>query len=185
MDLNSVKTKKIRIAFTIALCVVMALYYVVCALPMITYTHQTGDLAGQEETISLSSFIWKPYNHADITGTQPLNDLFKAELQKKVNLPINHTIPGPLFAFVGAFISILVVAICWKKAFNVYFPVVWGVGSILLYLINPLLQLSIIDSSILMLHYILFALAIVITIAEFFLISLPQIKHERANKELY
>lgn len=185
MDLNSVKTKKLRIAFTIALCVVLALYYVVSALPMITYTHQTGDLAGQEETISLSSFIWKPYNHQDITGTQPLNSLFSSELQKKVELPINHTIPGPLFAFVGAFISILVVAIGWKKAINVYFPFVWGVVSILLYLINPLLQLSIINSGVLMLHYSLFALAIIIAAVEFFLISLPQIKHERATRELY
>jgi len=185
MEQTSVKNQNLRGVFAIVLIVLLVAYVVAMALPMITYTHTTGDLAGQDEKISLMTFLWKPYAHPDLTGTQVLNNYFSTELHENFRTPINQTIAGPLYAFLGAFISILAVALGRNKAFNVYFPFAWALISIILYLINPLLKLSIIDSSIVLIHYIIFGLTLVVSVVDFFVVFLPQIRHDKANKEIY
>ena len=174
------KNKKLFTIFAIALAVLMAAYIACTTLPIFEYTFV--DKAGVEQSakVTLSQYLWLPYNYAELTGDF-LPDLFKSELGIKYN--ITSTIAIPLFAYVGALISIAVILIFKKMSFSIFFPIVWSVVSIIGYLVAPFMTLIMPTTK--LIHIIIFAVTLIVSLITFFKLYLPQIRYNFAHRERY
>ncbi len=181
MEQTGIKNPKLRIIFATILSVILVAYIVSMLMPLLTYTRlEPKEVAGTEETVSFMQYLWKPYNYADLTG-DVLPDLYKAEVGEKYT--ITGSIGIPLFAFLASFISLAVVIVLRKQPWNVFFPFIFGLVSLIGYVASPFLNISIINSTTWLIHMILFALALIVSVVAFFMISLPQIRYDRANRE--
>ncbi len=186
MEQTGVKNPKLRSIFAIIIAVLLLAYIVaMAAMPIITYTRTSGDQAGQEEQISLMTYLWRPFDHQDFSGAEPLKSFFQREFQQRYETPINQTIAPALFAFLVAFISMIAVLLGRKKPWNVFFPIIWSVVSLVLYLLNPFMNGSFINSTTKLVHMIIFAVVLVVAVIDFFMISLPKMRYDAGHREKY
>lgn len=188
MEQTGVKNPKLRIIFAVIMAVLLVAYIVAMCLPMITYTPKdaTGKvMEGETNTISLMTFLWMPTEHSGIGDSVSLENLFETELQAEYRTPINVAFPPALYAFLMGLVSLGIVLLAKNKPWNVYFPIVWAVGSLIFYLANPFMQLSVIDPTMKLVHMIIFALTLIVALAAFFMVSLPQMRYDAAHKEIY
>ncbi len=174
------KTKKLITIFAIALAVLMVAYIAFTTMPIFKYTFVDETGTEQNVSVSLSQYLWLPYNYAELTG-DVLPSLYKDALGAKYN--ITSTIGFPAFSYVGALISILVILIFKKYTFSVFFPLIWSLGSLIGYFISPFISLIIPGTK--MIHLIVFAATLIVSLAAFFMAYLPQIAYNRAHREKY
>ncbi|MBE7064131.1 MAG: hypothetical protein E7390_10165 [Ruminococcaceae bacterium] len=187
MEQTGVKNPKLRIIFAVAMAVLIVAFIVTMCLPMITYTPKDaeGKLLDGEKTISLMSFLWMPTEHSGISDSASLAKLYKAELQAEFETPINAAFPPALFAFLMGLISLAIVIFAKKKPWNVYFPIIWSFVSLIFYLANPFMRLSVIDPTIKLIQMIILGLTLIVAVVAFFTLSLPQIRYDIAHREKY
>jgi len=181
MEQTGAKKQKLSIIFTVIIAVLLIAYIAVMTMPLITYTRlQPAEVAGTEESVSLMEYLWLPYNYADLTG-DVLPDAYKAELGAKYT--ITGTIGIPLFAFLAGIISLAVVVVFRKKVWTVFFPLVWSLVTLIGYLTSSFLNLSLCNSTTRIVHLVVIVLTLIISLANLFIISLPQMRYDAANKE--
>ncbi len=181
MEQTGVKNPKLRIIFAVILAVILVAYIAAMLMPLLQYTRlEPEEVAGTEETVSFMQYLWKPYNYADLTG-DVLPDIYKAEVGTKYT--ITGSIGIPLFSFLASIISLAIVLALRKKPWNVFFPFIFGLVSLIGYFVSPFLTLSIINPTTRIVHIILFVAAIVVSAVAFFMVSLPKMRYDAANKE--
>lgn len=169
------------LAFTIA--AILVAYIALMILPILSYTRlEPAEVKGMEENVSLLQYLWTPYNFADLTS-KVLPNLFTAEIGAKY--AITNTIYVPLFVFVICLISIPTIIFGRKRAFSVIAPFVWSLIGLLGYIASPFFNLSIINSSTKLIHIILFAVVLVLSVISFILVSIPRMKYVAATKEKF
>lgn len=175
------KNLKLGKILAIAMAALMLAYLVLTTLPIMTYTRlEPAEVKGMEENVSLMQYLWVPYNYADLTG-DVLPDAFKAELSTKY--AITNTIYIPLFVFIVGLFSMPIIYFGRKRAFSVLAPFVWSLLGLIGYFTSNLLNLSMINTTTRLIHIILFALVLIISIVSFVLVSIPRMKYVAATKE--
>ncbi len=181
MEQTCAKKQKLSIIFTVIIAALLVAYIAVMMMPLITYTRlQPAEVAGTEESVSLMEYLWLPYNYADLTG-DVLPDAFKAELGVKYT--ITGTIWIPLFSFLVGIISLAVVVFFRKKVWPAFFSLVWSFVTLIGYLTSSFLNLSLCNSTTRIIHLIVIGLTLVVSLANLFMITIPQMRYDAANKE--
>ncbi len=183
MKMEKMPNKKTSLIFAIAIAVVILAYIVTMNMPLFTYTRTNpAEVAGQEDSVSIVQYTWKPYQYKDLTSGV-LADAYKAETGERY--AITDTIAVPLFAFLMAFIALVVILALHSKFWSVFFPIIWSLGSLIGYLVSPLLNLSICNKATTLVHIILFAVTLVLSIISFIVYSIPKRKYDIAHREIY
>ena len=181
MEQTGAKNQKLGKILAFAIAALLVAYIVLMVLPLLTYTRlEPADVAGTEEAVSLMQYLWFPYNYADLTG-DVLPDAFKAELGIKYS--ITNTIYVPLFTFVIALISIPIIILGRKRAFSIIAPIIWSLIGLVGYLTSSFLNLTMINSTTRLIHIILFAIVLIISIVSFIFVSIPRMQYVAATKE--
>ncbi len=179
--MENIKNKKLALVFSIIIAVLIVAYIATMTMPLITYTRtEPAAVAGQEETISLMQYLWFPYNYQDLTR-EYMTDVYNADLGVKYD--ITDTIAAPLFAFIVAFIAIAFVLVFYKKFWSVLFPIIWSVGSLVLYALSSLFTVSAINPTTILTHKILFVATLVVSIVLLVLYSIPKLRYDIAHRE--
>ncbi len=146
-----------------------------------TYKLNLSEFATNEETLSLNEYLWFCYDYSDLTRDVLPNIWADAQLPGKYN--ITSTIGFPLFSFLLAIIGAVVVFLVKKFFWNIGFPVIWSVGTLLGLLISPVYKVFI-PSSVLILT-IISAVVLVLSVIYIFLYSVPMFKYYWEHREKY
>ncbi|MBQ7037010.1 MAG: hypothetical protein IJN74_05940 [Clostridia bacterium] len=146
-----------------------------------TYTLNLKEFSAGDVTLSLNEYLWFCYNYPDLARDVFPNIWADAKLPGKYN--ITSTIGFPLFSFLLAIIGAAVTVLLLKFFWNIGFPVIWSVGTLLGLLTSPVYNLFV-PSSVLVLT-IISAVVLVLSILYIFLYSIPMCKYAWENRERY
>ncbi len=181
MEQTSAKNQKLGIILAIIIAVLLVAFVATMAMPFVSYTRtRPPELVGQEETVSLSEYLWLTYKYTDLTG-EVLPPLFKAEFDTKFN--VTTSIALPLMCFLGSLIAAAIMIVGSKRAFSVLAPFIISFLGLLGYFVAPLVNLSIVNPTMRTVHILILSLVLILSVVSFILYSIPRMKYVAATRE--
>ena len=213
MEKTGTKKMTIRVVVAVVIAVLMLGYIGAMTMPFVTYTKlddkklsavnaelEKGkkikadwtwendkfilspvEYAANDETVSLMQYLWTPYKCSDLTRDVLPNVFVDAGIAKKYST--TSTIGFPLFSFIIGIVGAFIIGFFGKKNWSVLFPIVWSIGTLLGYFVFPILGFM--NKTSYMVHIVISALVLVLSIVFFFLFALPSIRYNIAHKEKY